>query len=98
MSATWLNEQGVNGADLNPMTATGIADLCGLNMVLAIRLDEGKSSEALDDAVARLRASEALEKFLQHEPRAEHLVSSEKCIAQRDNFRCLKLGVPAQSQ
>ena len=80
------------------MTAAGIADFCGFDVVLAIRLDKGQGSEAFDDAVTRFRARETLQEFLQYEPGAEHLVSSEQRIAQHVNFWRLKFSVPAQCQ
>lgn len=67
-------------------------------LVLAIRLDEGQRSKTVGDAVTCLRAGETLQEFLQHEPGAEHLVSSEKRIAQHGNFWRLKFSVSAQGQ
>lgn len=76
MSATELDEQGVNSANLHSMAAAGVACLCRVDMVLAIRLDERQRSETVDDAVARHRAGKALQKFLKHKPSTEDLVGS----------------------
>lgn len=60
MSSAELNEQCVNGANLNTVLTTSISNLRGVNVILAIRLDERKRSESFYDAVKCLRASTAL--------------------------------------
>ena len=60
MSSAELNEQCVNGANLNTVPTTSISNLRSINVVLTIRFDERKSSESFYDAVACLRASKAL--------------------------------------
>jgi len=53
---------------------------------LAIRFDEGESSETFYDAVACLGARKALQQLLQYKTSAEYLICSEESIAQRDNL------------
>ena len=60
MSSAELNEQCVNGANLNTVLTTSISNLRSVNVILAIRFDERKSGESFYDAVACLRASKAL--------------------------------------
>lgn len=60
MSSAELSEQCVNGANLNTVPTTSISNLRGVNVILAIRLDERKRSESFYDAVECLGASKAL--------------------------------------
>jgi hypothetical protein len=60
VSSAELNEQSVNGANLNAVPATSISNLRSVNVILAIRFNERKCGESFNDAVARLRASKAL--------------------------------------
>jgi hypothetical protein len=81
-----LYEQGVNGANLNAVPATSISDFSSVNIILAVRFDERKSSKSFYDAIARLGSSKALQQLLQYKASAEYLISSKECVAQRDNL------------
>jgi hypothetical protein len=81
VSSAKLDEQGVNGANLNAMPPASISNLCGINVILAIWLDESKSSKALYDTVACLRASKALEQLLQYKSSAKYLICTEESTA-----------------
>jgi hypothetical protein len=64
VSTTQLNEQGIDGADLNPRATTGVAHLGRSNVVLPVWRDEGQDLQALEDGLSRTRAAEALKQFL----------------------------------
>lgn len=68
------------------MPTTGISNLSCVNVVLPVRFNERQGSESFYDAVARLGASKALQKFLQNKTGAEYLIGSKESIAQRDNL------------
>jgi hypothetical protein len=86
VSSAELNEQCVNGANLNTVPTTSISNLRGVNVILAIWFDECKCGESFYDAVACLWASKTLQQLLEYKASAKHLICSEESVAQRDNF------------
>ncbi len=81
MSATQLDQQGVDGSDLNPTTAAGVADFRGFDVVLAIGLKECQGRQAFHKLRACLRTGEALQEFLKDQPGCEDLIRSEQCLS-----------------
>lgn len=68
MPATELRDKRVDGANLDTLAATRVAQPSGLDMVDSVGNEERQRTEALDDRVACLRSRETLQQFLQHEP------------------------------
>lgn len=93
-----LNKQGIDGANLNPAAATGVAYLRSLDVVLAVGLKEREGSEPLDKLPAGLRASESLEQFLKNDPGREHLVGTKERLAKYGNFRRHFFRVPPKGK
>ena len=48
MSATELDQQPVNGSDLNSATSAGVSDLGGFDVILAIRQQQSQGVSARD--------------------------------------------------
>ena len=74
VSATELNQQGIDGPDLHPAAATGVAHLRRFNVILPVWLEESESGEAFYELHAGLRPRKALQEFLQDEPGCEDLI------------------------
>ena len=70
-----LGDEGVDRADLNPASAAGVPQLGRANVILAVRNQQGKGGEPLDDAVPSARAAETLKELLKHEARGEDRVT-----------------------
>jgi hypothetical protein len=96
MSATELDQQRVYGSDLDSATATSVSDLGGLNMVFAVRYEEGQRCKPLHELISRLGPGEALKQLLKYEARREHLIGTKERVAQRRHFWRALLGVAAQ--
>ena len=62
-----LSEQRVDRADLDACPAACVAKISGCDMVFAIRLQQGKRCEALNDLCPRLRSGESLKQFLKNQ-------------------------------
>jgi hypothetical protein len=92
--STKLNEQGIDRADLDTVSATGVTNLGCLDVIFPIRLEECDGAEALDELGACLRPREALQKFLQDETGGEDLIGAEKRASQ-DGHLGLRLRVVA---
>ena len=82
MAATELDQQRVNGADLDSATATGAPDLSSFNVVLAVRHQESQCRKPLYKLISRLGSSEPLKKFLQYKAGREHLICAKERVAQ----------------
>ncbi|MDZ4327933.1 MAG: hypothetical protein U1A73_23355 [Pseudomonas sp.] len=82
-----LSEQRVDCANLNTRSTAGIAKIGGCNMVVAIRLQQRKRREVLDDLVARLRPGESLQQFLQNQPGDDDDISAQEGVPEVMNFR-----------
>jgi len=63
-----LGEERVDRADLNTCSAACVPKVGRRDMVLAIRLHQGKRSETLNDLYAGLGSGETLEQFLENQP------------------------------
>jgi hypothetical protein len=96
MSATELDEQRVNGSDLDSATSTRVADFGCFDVVLAIGYQEGEGRKPLHKLTSRLGPCEALKKLLKYKARREHLIGAKQRIKQgRYLWRAL-LGIAAQ--
>jgi hypothetical protein len=93
-----LNEQRVNGADLNAPPAACISNFGRLNVVVAIRLQEAQRAESLNQLVASLGSREALEEFLKHQARCEDLIASLKGLTQHLHFGNRVVGIPSECE
>jgi hypothetical protein len=93
-----LNQYCVDRSDLNAIPSTRVADLCGLDVVFAIRLEKSQRSESFNELASRLRPGKALQQFLQDQAGGEHLV----CAFKRTSKHLYGLGgtpsVAAESQ
>jgi hypothetical protein len=73
-----LNQHCVNRSDLNAVPSTGVANLCGFDVILAIRLEKRQGGESLNQLATRLRPGKALQKLLEDQAGCEHLVCALK--------------------
>lgn len=91
-----LDQHCVNRSDLHPVASTRVAELGGLNVVLAIRLEERERGEPLNQLVAGLGSGEALEQFLKDQPSSEHLVCTFKSSSK--HLDCLRRSISVASE
>ena len=80
------------------MTAAGVADFGGFNVVLSIWLDEAQRPEAVDQLAARLGPCKALKKFLQHKAGGKDLVAAIQSVAKRVDLRPCSFKVTAKGE
>ena len=86
-----LGEDRVDGADLNPATPSPIAQLRGLEVVVAIGRQEGQGAEARRDRLLVTGPLKSLEEFLVDEPRGrDQLTAREGALESGDleNLGC----------
>jgi hypothetical protein len=93
-----LNEQRVNGADLNTPPAAGISNFGCLNVVIAIWLQEAQRSKSFNKLVASLGPGEALKEFLKYQARCEDLIASLKGLPQHLHFGNRAFGIPSECE
>ena len=98
MPATELDQQRVNGSDLDPATATRVSDLGGFNMVFAVRYEEGQRPKPLHELISRLGPGEALKQLLKYKASREHLIGTKERVAQGRHFWRALLAVAAQRE
>jgi len=67
-----LREQGIDGADLHPGATAAVSQLRGVDVILPIRCEERQRCEPIDDVFACTRTGEALQQFLQDQPRCHN--------------------------
>ncbi len=93
-----LDKQRINGSYLNAMTATGVPDLGGFNMVFAIWLEKTKRRKPFNQLAPGFCAGKTLEQFLEHESCSEDLIRSLKCMQKRFDFgpRCFTIASEGQ--
>jgi len=96
MSAAELDQQCVEGPDLDSATATRVSDLGGFNVVFAVRHQECQGRKPLHELISRLGPGEALKQLLKHKARREHLIGTKERVAQGRYFWRALLGVAAQ--
>jgi hypothetical protein len=73
-----LNQYRVNSADLYTVPPTSVANLGGIDVVVAIGLQECQRSKPLDQLAACLGPGKALQQFLEDQTCCEHLLCSFK--------------------
>lgn len=93
-----LSEQGVDGAELHPATAAGVAEISSGDVVAAVRLDHGQSLEGLYDLRSGVRAGEALQKLLKNQACCHDDFVPKQRFAQCLNRRQFRLNVTPQSE
>jgi hypothetical protein len=93
-----LNQYGVDGSDLNAIPSTRVADLCGLDVVFAVRLEKSQGSESFNELASRLRPGKALQQLLQDQAGGEHLVCAFKRASKHFYGLGGSLSVAAESQ
>lgn len=93
-----LNEQRINGSDLDAIAAAKVAHSRSLNVVFSGRLKEPKSSEPFDELDSCFGGSKALEEFLQHKSGCENLICSAECMLKRPDLWCLGYGVASEGE
>jgi hypothetical protein len=65
VAAAELDQQRVDGSDLDATPATGVSDLGGFYVVLAIRRQEGQGRKPLCELIPRLGSGETLKQLLE---------------------------------
>jgi hypothetical protein len=67
-------------------------------MIFAIRLEQRKRSEALDDLCAGLRPGESLKQFLKNQPGRDDDIGAHKGVLELMNCGLRGRGIAAQSE
>jgi hypothetical protein len=91
-------QQRVDSAELQALSATGIAQLGRLDVIVPVRHDARQSREPVDDLAPRLRSGEALQQFLQHEASGYQRIATLERARQFQNFRHVDGRVAPQCQ
>lgn len=83
-----LSEDCIDRPDLHPSPASTISDLRCLEVIVAIRRDEGKRSEARDDRLLRARALKALKELLVDEAgRNDEIAAAQRALESADFWK-----------
>lgn len=93
-----LGEDGVYRADLNAGATAGIAKGRGVDVIPAVRGNQRKGAESVDDLVPVPRTRKPLEQLLKHETGRDHGLSSLESIFQAVDFRRRRDRVPSQRE
>lgn len=93
-----LRDERVDGAHLHARPAASVSQGCGIDMVLAVWLDQCERTQTLDDLPAGLRAREALQEFLQDQARGDDDIGTAQCILERLHMRFLDLDIASERQ
>ena len=93
-----LGEQRVDRADLDTCSATLFPELGRCDVVLAIRLQQRKRCEALDDLLARLWPRESLKQFLENHSRRDDDIGAHERVFELLNFRLSARSIAAQGK
>lgn len=93
-----LREDGVDRPDLNAAAAGAVAELCGLEVIVAVWRQEGEGGEAFDDGFTVPGSLEALEELLVDQARGHDEISALKGTLQRGDVRLLGGCVAAECQ
>ncbi len=81
-----LRKEDIDRPDLEALSATGVSQLCGLDVILAFGNDERERRESLDDLVPCLRTPETLKKLLKDETRGEDGFACPKSLPEEVNL------------
>ena len=82
MAYAQLGQQRINGSCLNSALAAEVAQRRSVDVVLAVRRQERKGAEMLDDLIARFGPRKTLQQFLQHQASRYHLLAAGKQAGQ----------------
>ena len=77
-----LGNHGVNRADLQPGPTTAVAQLCGVDMNLAVRSYERQGRKPVNDVFTCTRAGKPLQQFLQDETCGHDSFATFESVAQ----------------
>ena len=89
-------QERVDGSHLKPFSPTPISEVCRLDIVGAIRDQEGKGIEVLKDCLSGLRSGEALQELLENEAGGDHQPATLQGVTQCVNLRLIRGSVPAK--
>jgi len=64
MSATQLDQQGIDGSNLHAATTAGVPEFGGFDVVFAVQLEEGQCRQALHQLGSGLWSGKPLQKCL----------------------------------
>ncbi len=93
-----LDEQGIDGADMDPSAAADIADSGCCNVVLLVGLEEGDGGKGLHELVAYCWTSETLEHLLEDQSGGEDLLGTLESGTEGADLRRAWLAITARGQ
>lgn len=86
MANAELRQDGIDRANLQTGPTTAISQFRGSDMILPVRRQQRQRREPIDDVFPRSRTGEALQQFLQDQPRSQDRCATFEGIAQRLYF------------
>jgi hypothetical protein len=98
VSDAQLRDQRVDCANLHARSTAQIPEMGRGNMVPSVWLYQCQRRETLDDFCACLGAREALEKFLQHQPRGDDDVGASEGFLEGLNLGHFNLDIASECQ
>ncbi len=90
--------QGVHGLDLNPLAATGVANLSRFDMVFAVGGDHREDRKSFDNTVAGSGPRKALKQLLQHQAGGVDRFPRAESASQPMNLRSIAWRISAKGQ
>ena len=87
MTNAELREHSVNRTYLQPGATTMVSQFRGIDVILPVRGQKRQGRKSINDVLARPRAGEALQQFLQDEPSCQDRIPTFERIAQSSHLR-----------
>ena len=95
---TELGEKRIDRSDLNAVAPATIAQLRGLDVVLARRSDHRQRAETIQDPGSGFRSLVPLQQLLEHDAGSVDRLSPDQGLPQSRHFRSFRGRVPAKGQ
>lgn len=93
-----LRQKRVDRRDLHAISAAMVSQLRRIDMIVAIRNDEGQGGKALDNPGTAFRPGKALKKLLQDKAGRQKRFAVPDGFNQRPDFRPLRWLIPPQGK
>ena len=95
---TELRQKRIDRSDLNAVAPATIAQLRGLDVVLARRSDHRQRAETIQDPGSGFRSLVPLQQLLEHDAGSVDRLSPDQGLPQSRHFRSFRGRVPAKGQ
>lgn len=93
-----LRDYSIDGADLDAGAAAAIAQCSSIDMILAVRLQEGQHVEPVDDVLGGPRTGKSLQQFLEDKAGGHNRIATIESFSQLTHFRSPRGLIPPEGE